>query len=147
MLSDCSAIAQQLLSYILNKADILMNNCSIFHFQKLEIYQLAKEITKDCYILTKKFPSEEKFALLSQVYRAAISVPSNIAEGSSRKSRKDQLHFLNISYGSLMELVCQLELSKDIGYIDDNDLSSFTQKANNLAVKMTNYARYLERTS
>ena len=103
-----------------------MNNCSIFHFQKLEIYQLAKEITKDCYILTKKFPSEEKFALLSQVYRAAISVPSNIAEGSSRKSRKDQLHFLNISYGSLMELVCQLEISKDIGYIDDNDLSSFT---------------------
>ena len=123
-----------------------MDKCHMFHFRKLEIYQLAKEIAKECYVLSKKFPSEEKFSLLSQVRRAAISVPSNIAEGSSRKSRKDQLHFLNISYGSLMELVCQLEISQDIGYIDNDDLSSFTKKANNLAVKIANYAKYLERT-
>ena len=122
-----------------------MDKCNVFHFQKLEIYQLAKEIAKNCYAMAKKFPPEEKFALLSQVYRAAISVPSNIAEGVSRKSRKDQIHFLNISYASLMELVCQLEISQEIGYIDDTDLSYFNTKANNLAVKMTNYINYIKK--
>ncbi|NLD04541.1 MAG: four helix bundle protein [Synergistaceae bacterium] len=122
-----------------------MDRCNMFHFQKLEIYQLAKEIAKDCYAIAKNFPLEEKFALLSQVYRAAISVPSNIAEGVSRKSRKDQIHFLNISYASLMELVCQLEISQEIGYIDEEDSNSFNTKANNLAVKMTNYMNYIKK--
>ena len=122
-----------------------MDNCIVFHFQKLDIYQLSKEIAKDCYSMTKKFPSEEKFALVPQVYRAAISVPSNIAEGVSRKGKKDQIHFLNISYASLMELVCQIEISQEIGYLDDTELASFKQKANNLAVKMNNYTNYVKR--
>ena len=122
-----------------------MDKSSMFHFQKLEIYQLAKEVAKDCYSMTQKFPSGEKFALVPQVYRAAISVPSNIAEGVSRKGKKYQIHFLNISYASLMELVCQLEISQEIGYIDDCDLASFKQKANNLAVKMNNYTNYVKR--
>lgn len=122
-----------------------MDNCIVFHFQKLDIYQLAKEIAKDCYSITKKFPSEEKFALVPQVYRAAISVPSNIAEGVSRKGKKDQIHFLNISYASLMELVCQIEISQEIGYLDDTELALFKQKANNLAVKMNNYTNYVKR--
>ena len=117
----------------------------MFHFEKLEIYQLAKEIAKDCYNMAQKFPNEEKYALVPQVYRAAISVPSNIAEGVSRKGKKDQVHFLNISYASLMELVCQLEISQDVGYIENQDLSKFKQKANNLAVKINNYANYVKR--
>lgn len=122
-----------------------MDKCNMFHFEKLEIYQLAKEIAKDCYNMARKFPNEEKYALVPQVYRAAISVPSNIAEGVSRKGKKDQVHFLNISYASLMELVCQLEISQEVGYIENQDLSKFKQKANNLAVKMNNYANYVKR--
>ena len=122
-----------------------MDKCNMFHFEKLEIYQLAKEIAKDCYTMAQKVPNEEKYALVPQVYRAAISVPSNIAEGVSRKGKKDQVHFLNISYASLMELVCQLEISQEVGYIENQDLSKFKQKANNLAVKMNNYANYVKR--
>lgn len=122
-----------------------MDKCNMFHFEKLEIYQLAKEIAKYCYNMARKFPNEEKYALVPQVYRAAISVPSNIAEGVSRKGKKDQVHFLNISYASLMELVCQLEISQEVGYIENQDLSKFKQKANNLAVKMNNYANYVKR--
>ena len=122
-----------------------MDKCNMFHFEKLEIYQLAKEIAKDCYNMAQKFPNEEKYALVPQVYRAAISVPSNIAEGVSRKGKKDQVHFLNISYASLMELVCQLEISQEVGYIENEDLSKFKQKANNLAVKINNYANYVKR--
>jgi four helix bundle protein len=117
----------------------------MFHFEKLEIYQLAKEIAKDCYAMVQKFPHEEKYALVPQVYRAAISVPSNIAEGVSRKGKKDQIHFLNISYASLMELVCQIEISQEVGYIDNEKLKIFKQKANNLAVKMNNYSNYVKK--
>lgn len=117
----------------------------MFHFEKLEIYQLAKEIVKDCYKIAQKFPNEEKYALVPQVYRAAISVPSNIAEGVSRRGKKDQVHFLNISYASLMELVCQVEIAQEVGYIDSTDLSIFKRKANNLAIKMNNYANYIKK--
>lgn len=120
-----------------------MDKSSMFHFQKLEIYQLAKEVAKDCYSMTQKFPSGEKFALVPQVYRAAISVPSNIAEGVSRSSKKEQIHFLNIAYASLMELICQIEISKDLKYIDDDQLKSFILEARNLSVKMNNFTRCL----
>jgi four helix bundle protein len=122
-----------------------MDKFNMFHFEKLEIYQLAKEIVKDCYSIVQKFPHEEKYALVPQVYRAAISVPSNIAEGVSRKGKKDQIHFLNISYASLMELVCQMQISQEVGYIDIENLKIFKQKANNLAVKMNNYSNYVKK--
>ena len=76
----------------------------VFRFQKLDIYELALDLVKDSYSLTRTFPAEERFALVPQMNRAVVSVPSNIAEGISRGTRKDQVHFLNISYGSLMEL-------------------------------------------
>ena len=116
---------------------------NFFRFQKLEIYQLSKNIVKNVYTLMKKFPSEERFALLPQISRAAVSVPSNIAEGVSRSSKKEQIHFLNIAYASLMELICQIEISKDLKYIDDDQLKSFILAARNLSVKMTNFTRCL----
>lgn len=113
----------------------------MFGFQKLEIYQLAKEIVKYNYKLTKKFPGEEKFALVQQMNRAAVSVPSNIAEGTSRKSNKDKAHFINIAYGSLMELVCQMEIALELGYIEQSEYDEFVRKTKNLAVKMSNFVR------
>jgi four helix bundle protein len=116
-----------------------------FRFQKLEIYQLSKDVVKNVYSLMKKFPSEERFALIPQLSRAAISVPSNIAEGVSRKSKKEQIHFLNIAYASLMELICQVEISNDLKYIDETQLKTFIIAARNLSVKMNNFTNCLTR--
>lgn len=113
----------------------------MFGFQKLEIYNLSKDIVKDNYRLIKKFPSEEKFALAQQMSRAAVSIPSNIAEGTSRMSNKEKAHFINIAYGSLMELVCQMEISLEIGYIEQREYDDFVKKSKNLAVKMSNFIR------
>lgn len=116
----------------------------MFGFQKLEIYKLAKDIVKDNYRLVKKFPSEEKFALVQQMNRAAVSIPSNIAEGTSRRSNKDKAHFINIAYGSLMELVCQMEIALEIGYIEQQEYDDFVRKSKNLAVKMSNFVRTMD---
>lgn len=111
----------------------------MFGFQKLQIYQLAKEVVKYNYKLTKKFPSEVKFALVQQMNRAAVSVPSNIAEGTSRRMNKDKAHFINMSYGSLMELVCQMEISLELEYIAEFEYKEFIRMVKNLSVKMSNY--------
>ena len=116
----------------------------MFGFQKLEIYNLAKEIVKYNYRLTKKFPAEERFALIQQMNRAAISIPSNVAEGTSRISNKDKVHFINIAYGSLMELVCQMEISLELGYIEYNEYENFMKQAKNLSVKMSNYVKTIQ---
>ena len=113
----------------------------MFKFQKLEIYQLAKEIVKFNYRLTKDYPNEEKYALVQQMNRSAISIPSNIAEGSSRRSDKERIHFLNIAYGSLMELTCQMEISLELGYIDQSVYNEYIKLVNNLSVKMNNFIK------
>ena len=117
----------------------------MFKFQKLEIYHLAKEIVKMSYQITRKFPIEEKFALLQQMNRAAISVPSNIAEGVCRFSDKEQIHFVNISYSSLMELVCQMEITLEVGYISEEEYNEFLSKASNLSVKLTNFMQVVQK--
>lgn len=113
----------------------------MFSFQKLYIYQQSKDIVKYCYKLTKNFPNEEKYALVQQMNRAAISVPSNIAEGTSRTSNKDKAHFINISYGSLMELVCQMEIALELRYVDQSDYDEFIKMVKDLSVKMNNYIK------
>lgn len=117
----------------------------VFRFQKLEIYDLALDIVKYCYYLTRTFPAEERFALVPQMNRAVVSVPSNIAEGISRGSRKDQIHFLNISYGSLMELACQSDISYKLGYITDTQRKEFFTKINNLAIKINNFIAFIRK--
>ena len=113
----------------------------MFVFQKLKIYQLSKELVLYNYKLVKKFPVEEKYALVQQMNRAAVSIPSNIAEGTSRRSKKDKAHFINISYGSLMELICQMEIALELNYISDNEFDDFSKMARNLAVKMSNFQK------
>lgn len=114
-----------------------------FGFQNLEIYQLAKSLAVDNYMITGSFSNTEKFSLVQQMNRAAISIPSNIAEGYAREGSKDKCHFFNIAYGSLMELVCQYEIAKDLGYIDENQYKIFTCRAYDLAVKISNFRKYI----
>ena len=73
----------------------------------------------DVYKLLEQLPDTERFALCGQIRRAIVSVPSNIAEGMGRVSNKDQAHFLNIAYGSLMEVYAQLDIAHDLGYISN----------------------------
>lgn len=117
----------------------------MFGFQNLEIYQLAKEIVKYNYKLTKKFPDDERFALVQQMNRASVSIPSNLAEGTSRRSPKDQMHFINISYASLMELVCQTEIALELSYIEQSEYEELIKMATNLSVKMSNFHRNIEK--
>ena len=117
----------------------------MFSFQKMKIYQLAKELAIYSYQLTEKYPQNERYAIMNQINRAAVSVPSNIAEGTSRRSNKEKLNFINIAYGSLMELVCQMEISYELKYITKEENDAIIQKTKNLSVKMSNYKNYLEK--
>ena len=88
------------------------------NFRDLEVWQSSVLFVKRIYILTGTFPKEEKFGLVSQINRCAVSIPSNIAEGCSRTSQKDFSRFLQISLGSAFELETQIEIAKEIGFID-----------------------------
>ena len=91
------------------------------HFKELQIWQKAMVLTKMIYRLTEKFPEREKFGLISQMRRAAVSVPSNIAEGQARQGTREYLQFLSHAGGSLAELETQLLLSEDLGFAKRED--------------------------
>jgi four helix bundle protein len=86
------------------------------HFQELKVWQRSHALVLDVYRLSSGFPSAERFGLVSQLRRAAVSVPTNIAEGAKRQRRQDYARFLNISEGSLAETGYLLLLSRDLGY-------------------------------
>lgn len=92
-----------------------------FGYRNLVAYIKAREVVRNVYRLVKHFPAEEQFALSNQMRRAAVSITSNIAEGMTRYSNKDKVHFLEISYGSLMEIMSQLEVAEDQDYISHNE--------------------------
>ena len=108
-----------------------------FVFHKLRVWSLAKDLVKDIYALTKAFPVEERFGLAAQINRAAISVASNIAEGSGRVSRKDQAYFTQLAYGSLMEVACQMEIAQDLGFLSDDELQSIFSSIKTIAEKLS----------
>jgi four helix bundle protein len=87
-------------------------------YSDLEVWQAAMDLAEDVYRTTKAFPKEELYTLTSQLRRAAVSVPSNIAEGKGRSSEKDLIQFLNYSRGSLFEIETQIALARRLGYID-----------------------------
>ena len=105
----------------------------LFSFTKLAAYQRSMDLVQDVYAVMKIFPAEERFALCDQLRRAVVSVPSNIAEGLSRFSDKEKAHFLEISYGSLMETYCQLDIAKRLGYITDTQFVDFEKRIEDIA--------------
>jgi four helix bundle protein len=85
----------------------------------LQVYQLSLDFVTEIYKISEQFPKSEVFGLTSQIRRASVSIPSNIAEGSGRNSTKDFLRFLHISSSSLSEVEAQLEIATRLGYIND----------------------------
>ncbi len=90
-----------------------------FSFENLEVYGKARALVVDVYRVQRSFPKEEQFGLGDQIRRAAVSVTANLAEGSGRQSIKEKIHFIEISYGSLMEVFCELQTACDLSYITE----------------------------
>lgn len=90
-----------------------------FSFEKLFAWQKARELNKIIYITTKDFPREELYGMTSQMRRSAVSICSNLAEGSARISNKESARFYEVAYGSSIELLNLMILSNDFGYTDD----------------------------
>lgn len=108
-----------------------------YSFEKLDVWQEARKLAGTIYKLTKQFPDEEKFGLVSQMRRSGISISSNIAEGTSRYSGKDQVRFYKIAYGSLMELLNQAIISCDLMMLPEDDLSAIRKEVDSIAHKLT----------
>jgi four helix bundle protein len=106
-------------------------------------YQLCLEV----YRITKGFPKVEIYGLISQMRRAALSVPSNIAEGYGRKTLSDYLRFLFIAYGSVCELETQIMLSGDLGYFNENQLSKFREEVKEVERMLQALIKSLENKS
>lgn len=127
---------------------ILVNNLLNFffmhNFRKLTIWIDAMILAKEVYLTTRIFPKEEKYGLVSQMNRCAVSVPSNIAEGSSRTSNKEFAHFIKISIGSLFELETQLTLSNDVGIITIDALNTLTTKVIALQKMLSRFLKTIE---
>ena len=102
------------------------------NFRNFTVWKNAIELAKMIYKVTEVFPSTEKFGLISQIQRASISIASNIAEGSSRKSETDFARFLEIAIGSAFEVETQLIIAKELNYIDESNFESLISKINNL---------------
>lgn len=119
-----------------------MNN-NIFGFENLAAYQRALDLVDKVYDLMKGFPSEEKFALCDQLRRAVVSVPSNIAEGLGRMSGKEQVRFIEISYGSLMEVYCQLTIAKRRQYISEEEFKDLAKLIEDIAKPLSGLRKSL----
>ena len=108
-----------------------------YSYKNLDVYKESKVLVKMVYGLLKQFPQEEQYALCDQLRRAVISVSSNIAEGSGRTSMKDQAHFLEIAFGSLMEVDCQMDIACDLEYITQEDLSKICIQISRVAAMLS----------
>ncbi|MBR5622443.1 MAG: four helix bundle protein [Opitutales bacterium] len=108
-----------------------------FNFEKLQVWQKARELSKEVYACTRSFPASEQFGLVSQMRRAAVSVSSNIAEGMSRTSVREQIRFIEVAYGSLMELFCQIRLAGDFAFIAEVNVENFRVRIREIAAMLS----------
>jgi len=107
-----------------------------FRFENLDVWQDARLLNRRVYSITGSFPPEERFGLTSQLRRAAVSVSSNIAEGSGRNSDKVFAQFLETAYGSMMEVASQLFLALDLSYVEEAKAAELLEQVRALAAKV-----------
>ena len=112
----------------------------VYSFEKLIVWQKSIELAKQIYSTTSNFPKEEIYGLTSQIRRAVISISSNIAEGYVKSSSKEQIRFSEIAYGSLMEVLNQVIIAKEIGYVSEVDYLSIRQNIEEIS-RMLNALR------
>ena len=121
----------------------------IYSFETLDVWKDSRKLTLLIYKSTEKFPTEEKFGLTRQMRRATISVSSNIAEGTSRQSMKDQARYSEMAFGSLMELLNQAVLAFDLKYFNESELVEIRINIDHVGYKLdglrkSQFSRYLK---
>lgn len=119
-------------------------NIPIFSFEKLKVWQKARLFHREVFRLTTNFPYEQNYALIPQIRRAALSVPSNISEGVGRLGTKEFVHFISIAYGSLMETMNQLILAEDMGYVPEETMTKLRFDVAEIARMLTALKRKVE---
>jgi four helix bundle protein len=107
-----------------------------FSFEKLNVWIDSKELIKSIYNITKLFPDEEKFGLTNQLRRASISVASNLAEGTSRQTNKDKAHFTTLSFSSLMEVLNQIIISKELNFLSEDNYQEIRAQIEKISNKL-----------
>ena len=112
-------------------------------YRDLHIWQDSMNLVTEIYQVTKHFPKNEKFGLTSQIRRAAVSIPSNIAEGQARNSPKDFARFLSIAMGSLCEMETQLIIAQNLGFINANTIETLLDKADKIGAMTRNLQKKL----
>jgi len=119
--------------------DSTINNqpSTAFPHEKLEVWRLAKALAGRVYLLTSSFPKDERFGLVDQMRRASVSVMSNLAEGCGRTSARDQAHFSQLAFGSLLELDAQHQLSLDLGFLGADDYQDVRHSVIELVKKIS----------
>lgn len=117
------------------------------NFKELKVWQEAMQIAKDVFITTRNFPAEEKFGLVSQINRCAVSIPSNIAEGAGRGTDKEFNQFLNIALGSSFELETQVLLAKEFNYITNEQTIVLTEKVTKVQKMLNGLKKSVLQTS
>ncbi len=113
-----------------------------YSFEKLEAWQLAREIKLEIYIIVRNFPKEELFGLASQYRRSIDSVSTNLSEGSGRASNVDKAHFTNISYSSCLESINHTISAMDLNYINEQEYINLRVKLDNLIAKLSGLYKY-----
>lgn len=113
--------------------------------KKLDVWQTAMKTATDVYKLTNTFPEEERFGLIFQIRKAAVSIPCNIAEGAARKGKKEFRNFLSMAQGSLSELDTQLELSKMLGYLDEEGFREVESQLLKIDKMLTGLIKHIEK--
>jgi four helix bundle protein len=119
-------------------------NKEIQSYQDLRVWQVGMDLAERCYSLTKSFPKDEIYGMTSQIRRSAVSVPANIAEGYGREYRKEYMHFLRISQGSLKELETHIILSGRIGYLSAENVREVLLICESLGKSLRALIRALE---
>lgn len=119
-----------------------MGTDEFFKFEKLKVWQESRTLVKNVYALINEFPSFEKFALCDQLRRAVVSISSNLAEGSGRMSSKEKIRFIEIAYGSLMEVYCQLILAQDLGYLAETKINEIKPQISKIAVMLSGLRKF-----
>lgn len=114
----------------------------VYNFEKLSVWQNARDLVKRIYIITKGFPDSEKYLLTNQMRRSAISVSSNIAEGINRTSKKEQGRFTTIAYSSLIELLNQVILALDMNYVTNVEYHSLRTKIEKISNQLNALKKY-----
>ncbi len=114
------------------------------NYKGIQAYQLSYEFVLNVYKITSSFPESEERNITSQIRRASVSIPLNIAEGSTKASRKEFLHYLNTAYGSAKEVEVILQLCFDLGYLNDNNYDLLSSSLDELNAKLFLFMRNIE---